>query len=73
MPNQPSFQIKKQNLILLATCQGKGERSNQTPKTKSLNLLTVVHSLLIMTERLLTHLLPLLGTGRTSEGVGSTL
>ena len=68
-----SFQTKKQNLILLTTCQRNGERSNQTTKIEKADLLTAIHSLLIMTKRLFTHLLPLLGTGRTSEGVGSTM
>lgn len=71
---KPTFiQIKKQNLNLLTTCQRKRARCHQIAKTKSIDLLTVIHSLLVLTERLLTHLLPFLGTGRTSEGVGSTV
>jgi len=51
----------------------KRERANLGTKTKGFDLLTVIPSLLIMAEWLLTHLLPLLGTGRAGEGVGSTV
>lgn len=68
-----SFQVNKQNQNLLITCQRERERANLSAKTKCFDFLTVVQSLLIMTEWLLAHLLPLLGTGRAGEGVGSTV